>query len=245
MRVIIVDDDPGIRDFVTEVLGAEGIDCHPAEDAESALRMLTQDSAGYDVVLLDVHLPGRLGWELMSEIRDLGISTPVIFLTGLGGVDDRVKGLDLGADDYMQKPFEGRELVARIRSVVRRGAGVTTLVFGDLRANLDNRSVERAGVALALTPREFDVLMLLVRARGDAVERAEIFRRVWDREDDGESKSLDVVISRMKRKLDSAPPFRIHSVVAMDEQSRRELVVAYRIEERKGPAEGSDSREVG
>src|SRR5262245_61071417 len=158
MRVLVVDDDPDFRSYVLAGLKRAGIDCEGAADGPSAKELL--DRVGvepFDLILLDVKMPGQSGWDLLLEMRELGRETPVVFLSGLDSIPGRVKGLRLGADDYIAKEFEFDELTARIGAVIRRRRTLAPIEYADLKLDLAKRTVWRGGHPIGLSPREFDL----------------------------------------------------------------------------------------
>lgn len=211
MRILLVDDDPKLRRFVQRGLVEHGFACDTAADAVEA-RALLGRGIPYDLVLLDVLMPGVDGWRFIEELRASGDATPVIFLTAAAGVDERVRGLRLGADDYVSKPFELRELLARIEAVLRRRDTLPPLVAGDLRLDRAHRVLERDGRRVETSPREFELLQALVEARGEVLSRAELLRRVWGIEFDPETNVVEVAIARLRRRLGSAGRARIETV---------------------------------
>lgn len=197
-RILIVDDDTNICELLRLYIEKEGYEASIANDGETALKMF--DSFGPDLLLLDIMLPGLDGYELLEYLRPTG--TPVIFITAKGSLGDRVKGLRLGADDYIVKPFEIAELVARVESVLRRtGRGGRMLRAWDVQLDAVARTVTKAGEPVALTPREFDLLEQLIRNRGAALYRDALFERVWGGEMGPDTRTLDLHINRLRKKL--------------------------------------------
>jgi len=210
MRLLVVDDDPKFRQFMhqgLEVNGIASVVAGSAAEAESAL----EKEGPFDLILLDVMMPGPSGWDFLEAHRNGGASTPVIFVTARHAVEDRVKGLRLGADDYIIKPFEFAELLARIEAVVRRQS-LSELVVGDLRIDLDRRLIERAGVRIEISPREFDLLQFMAREPGKVFSREELLREVWDIDFDPGTNVVNVQIARLRRKLAFHGPELIHTV---------------------------------
>ncbi|MCK6445324.1 MAG: response regulator transcription factor [Planctomycetes bacterium] len=202
-RVLIVDDDESFVTFTRLALEKTGMQSLGVRSAEQALATLRREPAGsFDLILLDVNLPGASGWDFLLDIREAGSETPVIFASSRDTVADRVKGLRLGADDYLIKPVEYDELVARIEAVLRRRRGLTPIEFGDMRIDPARRKVERDGFAVPVSPREYDLLMALVRANGEVVSREQLLRDVWDITFDPETNVLDVHLGRLRKKLD-------------------------------------------
>ena len=197
MKLLLVEDDPTLADGIAEFLRGQGDEVTTEDDGMRADRLL-QDN-GYDFVLLDVGLPGLGGYELVRRIRKRGQRMPVIVITARDALDDRIYGLDLGADDYLVKPFELAELTARMRAVQRRGNGTasTPLAFGALVLDAEGRLAELDGDALTLTGREWDILEALVLADGRTVARERL-------QGDASSNALEVYVSRLRPRLESA-----------------------------------------
>ena len=198
LKVLIVEDERMIADFIGCGLAEANFEYDCAYDGLSAADMIDQNR--YDLILLDVMLPGVDGFELMRYIAPLGI--PVIFLTAKAGVDDRVAGLRLGADDYIVKPFEMIELLARIDTVLKRyGKGSVELSLGDVTINTRTRVVTRNGAAIALRAREYDLVVFLLRNRDLPLFRETIYERVWGGEFTGDTRTVDIHIRRLRQKL--------------------------------------------
>lgn len=212
MRLLIVDDDPKLRNYVCAGLEQSGIEGVSAPDGQSALAILEDDSRGFDLILLDVMMPEITGWDLLADLRERGRETPVIFVTARDSVEERVRGLRLGADDYVIKPFAFQELIARIEVVIRRRKELPPIEVGDLRLDLARRQARRADKALDLSPREFDLLLALVRAEGRTLTRMELLRDVWDIAGEPATNLVDVHIGRLRRKLDAHGTSLIHTV---------------------------------
>ena len=202
MRILVVDDDPKLREYVQAGLTESGMQCESAADGAAALKRLGEDPHGFDLILLDVMLPVTNGWELLEQIREQGRETPVIFVTARDTVEERVKGLKLGADDYVIKPFAFSELTARMESVLRRRRTLAPIEFRDVKIDLVSRAAFRCGRKIDLSPREFDLLLALVRADGKTLTRADLLRDVWGFEREPETNLVDVHIGRLRRKLD-------------------------------------------
>lgn len=202
-HILLIDDDPAFAQFTSASLARANLRQTVATSAEQALELLRDHPAGaFDLVLLDMTLPGTSGWDLLIQLRDAGSEIPVIVVSSANSVQDRVRGLRSGADDYVGKPIEHEELVARIDAVLRRRESLPPIEFGDVRLDLTRRKVERGGQPVPLSPREFDLLLALVRANGEVMSRDTILREVWDLEADAETNVLDVHLGRMRRKLD-------------------------------------------
>ncbi len=203
MRLLIVDDDPDFRRFLELGLSDDDVSVTTAGSGEEALQALAAVPPGhFDLIVLDVQMPGVSGWDLLYDLREAGRELPVIFVTGLGRTAEKVRGLGLGADDYVVKPVDIEELRARIETVLRRRRSVPPIEYGELRIDLARHNVERNGTGLDLSPREFDLLLCLVQARGDLVSRQDLLRVVWNTEFDPGTNVVDVHIGRLRRKLD-------------------------------------------
>ena len=198
LRILIAEDEEPIANLIKMNLRRAGYDCIWAADGEKAADLM--DSEHFDLVLLDIMLPGIDGYELMEYARTLEL--PVIFLTALGSTENKVKGLKMGADDYLTKPFEIVELLARVEAVLRRyhKTEVTVEVF-DVVIDIASRSVTREGNEIPLTMKEFDLLLLLARNRNIALYRETIYEAVWGGEYMGQSRTVDLHIQRLKKKL--------------------------------------------
>jgi two-component system copper resistance phosphate regulon response regulator CusR len=202
VRVLIVEDDPELASLVRDGLRAHRID---AALATSFADGQERAAAGeYDVIILDVRLPGGSGFELCRELRRGGITTPVLMLTALDAVDDRVSGLEAGADDYLTKPFAFRELLARIKALARRRPAVVPALhrIADLEVDLSARTVRRGGRPISLTAKEFALLELFVLHEGRVLDRTTITAHVWDDNHDPFANVLDVLVRRLRRKID-------------------------------------------
>jgi two-component system, OmpR family, response regulator RegX3 len=217
-RVLLVEDERSISEPLSEALKRDGFDVYTADSAATGLEMFSAHPP--DIVLLDVMLPDGDGRDVLREIRGRA-RTPVVMLTARGEEMDRVLGLELGADDYVTKPFSAAELVARMRAVLRRsgpepGSSQTggALESGDVAMNLDTRSVTRAGEPVELTVKEFELLRVLLEHAGKLVKRDDLVSEVWDPNWFGSTKTLDVHVSALRKKLadDPASPRYIHTV---------------------------------
>lgn len=215
MRALVVEDEQKVADAVREGLVGEHYDVVVERTGEGAFFRLNTEE--FDVILLDLNLPGRDGLEVLKAIRERGLKTPVLVLTARDGVENRVEGLDKGADDYMVKPFAFAELLARIRALIRRGraAEVPRLTAADLDVDLITRKVTRGGKPVELTVREFELLEFLLRHQGQVVSREALAHEVW--QETARSTPLDNVIdvhiARLRRKVDADGPVKlIHTV---------------------------------
>ena len=213
MKLLLVEDDQNTILYLQKGLGDSGFIVDVAEDGQSALRLT--DAREYDLVILDVMLPGRDGWNVCRELRMRGKQMPVLFLTARDTVEDRVKGLELGADDYLVKPFAFSELLARIRTILRRSTKPQqdVLRVSDLEVDLVRHRATRSGNRLELRPKEFALLALLARRTGEVLSRTLIAEQVWDMNFDSDSNVVDVHVRRLRKELDD--PFErklIHTV---------------------------------
>ncbi len=208
VRILIVEDEPKLAGAVRDGLEAEQYTVRLAATGEDGFRLATSEP--FDLIVLDVMLPGRDGIQVLAALRERQVATPVLLLTARDTVEDRVKGLDAGADDYLVKPFAFPELLARIRALLRRGRGETDadLSLGDLVMDVARRTVTRAGRELELTHREFDLLEYLLRHRGRVVSREMLARDVWKTvvRYTPIDNVIDVHVARLRRKLDDPFP---------------------------------------
>jgi len=202
MKILVVEDEKKTAAYLRKGLAENGFVVDVAERGDDGLHLAL--TGEYDLLVLDVLLPGRDGWSVLAELRRAGRSMPVLFLTARDAVGDRVKGLELGADDYLVKPFAFSELLARVRSVLRRGPGrdPETLRVADLEIDPVRRRAVRAGRRLDLTPKEFALLELLVRRRGEPLSRTVIAEQVWDMNFNSNTNVVDVHIRRLRSKVD-------------------------------------------
>ncbi len=214
MKILVIEDDRQAASYLAKGLKEAGHVVDVANDGKEGLFLAGAEH--YDVMIVDRMLPGRDGLSLVQVLRAAGNDTPVLFLSALGSVDDRVKGLKAGGDDYLTKPFAFSELLARIEVLVRRrGAGQpqTRLSVGDLELDLLSRSVKRAGKAIDLLPREFSLLEYLMRNAGSVVTRTMMLENVWDYHFDPQTNVIDVHIARLRQKIDKDfPTPLIHTV---------------------------------
>jgi two-component system copper resistance phosphate regulon response regulator CusR len=213
MRVLIVEDDPALAKIVASGLADQRIESVVAGEIASARERAAFGT--FDVMVLDVMLPGGSGFDLCAQIRQRGISTPILMLTARDAVDDRVRGLEAGADDYLTKPFAFRELLARIRALARRRPAIAPrrVRVADLEVDLDTRDVRRADQAIVLTAKEFALLEFFARHEGRVVDRAAIAAHVWDDNHDPFTNVLEVLVRRLRRKIDDEfEPKLIHTV---------------------------------
>jgi len=203
VRALLVEDDATIADFVARGLREAGFAVDHEADGEAGLRAAVE--TGYDVAIVDVMLPKRDGLSLIEELRRRGISTPVLILSARREIDDRVRGLQTGGDDYLTKPFAFAELLARVQALVRRATRApepTALTVDDLTLDLLTRKVTRAGKPIELRPREFALLEYLMRNPGRVVSKTMILSHVWEYNFDPQTNIVDVLVSRLREKID-------------------------------------------
>lgn len=198
-KILIVEDERPISNLIDWNLSACGYSCTRVYDGLAAADILAEHD--FDLVLLDIMLPGIDGYELLRQIKPTG--TPVIFITAKGTVADRVQGLRAGADDYLVKPFEIVELIARVESVLRRsGKGQTIYTLGDVTVDLESMQVTKGGEPVTLTRKEFDLLVLFLQNQNVALFRETIYERVWDSDFMGDTRTVDLHVQRLRKKLD-------------------------------------------
>ncbi len=214
MRILVVDDEAPLAEQIQLALVQQKYTADTALDGEEALDKIFVEP--YDLILLDIMLPKIDGFELLHEMRSAKIATPVLMLTGKGGVEDRIKGLDMGADDYLAKPFSMEELLARIRALLRRSNKLVSPVLKTAEIALDpaNRTAAKAGQPLELTPKEFSILEFLMYSMNRAVSRVTIAEHVWGDEFDPwtMSNSIDVHIKNLRKKIDDSQGDILHTV---------------------------------
>lgn len=213
MQLLIVEDEVKTAAYLAKGLREQGFTVDIAHEGMDGLHLAMEGT--HDLIILDVMLPDMDGWHIVRELRALGRQTPVLLLTARDAVEDRVKGLELGADDYLVKPFAFSELLARLRAVLRRGVGdqVTTLRVGELALDVVARRVTRGEYRVDLTAKEFALLWLLMRRSGEVLSRTLIAEKVWDMNFDGDTNVVDVAVRRLRLKVDEpfAEPL-IHTV---------------------------------
>jgi len=217
MRILVVEDEPKTGDYLKQGLAEAGFMVDLARDGLDGLHLALTEA--YDLAVLDVMLPGIEGWQVLQGIRKAGKDMPVLFLTARDSVDDRVKGLELGADDYLVKPFAFSELLARVRTLLRRGSKTKeadVLRAADLELDLMRRRVTRGGKKIDLTSKEFSLLELLLRRQGEVLPRSLIASQVWDMNFDSDTNVIEVAIRRLRAKVDDNFELKlIHTVRGM------------------------------
>ncbi|WP_339450946.1 heavy metal response regulator transcription factor [Pseudomonas sp. EA_5y_Pfl2_R50] len=217
MKLLIVEDQVKTGQYLRQGLTEAGFNTELVADGNSGQQLAL--SGDYALLILDVMLPGRSGWQILQAVRNAGLDTPVLFLTAKDAVEHRVHGLELGADDYLVKPFAFSELLARVRSLLRRGSATTqetSLQMADLRLDLIRRRVERGGQRIDLTAKEFALLEMLLRRQGEVLPKTLIASQVWDMNFDSDTNVIEVAIRRLRLKIDDDFPNKlIHTVRGM------------------------------
>ncbi|CAN1512524.1 OmpR Response regulators consisting of a CheY-like receiver domain and a winged-helix DNA-binding domain [Burkholderiaceae bacterium] len=214
MKILIVEDEPKTGDYLRQGLREAGFTVDLVQDGLDGLHLGIEGDQ--DLIILDVMLPRMDGWGVLQALTQAGISTPVIFLTAKDQVEERVRGLELGAADYLVKPFSFAELLARVRNVLRRGpAAIESVVLqvADLEVDLLRRRVSRAGKRIDLTPKEFGLLELLVRRQGEVLPRSLIASLVWDMNFDSDTNVIEVAMRRLRAKVDEGFEIRLIQTV--------------------------------
>ena len=211
MKVLIIEDEQKVARALEQGLEEHQISCELAFDGQIGKRLALRNF--YDMIILDVILPGMNGFDVCRELRQAGINTPVLMLTALDTTDDKLSGFDVGADDYLSKPFEFRELLARIRSIVNRCSGVmqtsNLLRFSDLELNLDTQTASRGGRTIELTAKEFALIEYLIRNKGRVLSKAEIADKVWDINFDTGTNVIEVYVNYLRKKVDKDFPNKL------------------------------------
>lgn len=210
-KLLIVEDEPKVASFIQRGLNENGFECKIAADGLMGKRMFRAED--YSLIILDLNLPYLNGIELCQEIREINQKIPIIMLTALGTTEDKLKGFDSGADDYLVKPFEFKELLARIRALLKRVSATKNegniLYFLDLSVNLDTYEVFRSGRKISLTQKEFALLLYLLRNKGKVVSRSEIAENVWDINFDTGTNIIDVYVNFLRKKIDKDFPEKL------------------------------------
>lgn len=213
MRILIIEDELKTLTYLKKGLTEQGFVVDTAEDGLNGLFLA--EHAEYDLIILDIMLPKIDGWNVIQKLRKSNKQVPILFLSARDSIDDRVRGLELGADDYLVKPFAFSELLARIRSIMRRGhiQQIEVLKIADLEIDLLKHRVTRSEQFIDLTPKEFALLSLLARRQGEVLSRTLIAEQVWDMNFDSDTNIIDVAIRRLRQKIDSGfLPKLIHTI---------------------------------
>jgi len=219
MKILVVEDEPKLASFVKKGLEEQSFEVDVAYDGQIGRNMALAST--YDVIVLDVNLPKMNGFDLAQSLRAEQIKTPILMLTAMGSVDDKVAGFEAGADDYLVKPFEFRELLARIRVLSKRnteagGTQPNLLKVADLELDLNEKVARRANKRIELTAKEFGLLEYLMRNRGRVVSRVDIAEKVWDIHFDTGTNVIDVYVNFLRKKIDKDYPVKlIHTVIGM------------------------------
>ncbi|MDD7391620.1 MAG: two-component system response regulator RppA [Fusobacterium gastrosuis] len=202
MKILVVEDEKDLNSVITRHLKKNNFSVDSVFDGEEALNFLEYEN--YDLVILDIMMPKLNGYEVVKKLRTKQNETPVLMLTAKDNIEDKVKGLDLGADDYLVKPFDFNELLARIRAIIRRKYGNSSnqLSIDDLVLNISKKTVTRDGISIELTGKEYEILEYLMQNKGYILSREQIREHVWDFDYDGESNVIDVLIKNIRRKID-------------------------------------------
>ena len=215
MKILIVEDEPKTGEYLRQGLNEAGFVADLAATGSDGLHLALHGE--YDLVILDVMLPELDGWQVLASLRRRGLEMPVLFLTARDQVEDRVKGLELGADDYLVKPFSFAELLARVRTILRRGRGggldSNVLRAADLELDLLRRRVTRGGKRIDLTAKEFGLLELLMRRQGEVLPRSLIASQVWDMNFDSDTNVIEVAMRRLRLKVDDGQPVKLIQTV--------------------------------
>jgi two-component system alkaline phosphatase synthesis response regulator PhoP len=216
-RILLVEDEPGLVLTVSDLLAAEGYEVESAVDGESGL--LRASGKNFDVIILDVMLPKKNGFEVCRDLRQRGVDTPILMLTAKTQVKDRVTGLKLGADDYLAKPFDPAELLARLEALLRRvqkenRIPLKTFQFGDVEVDFERARLLRSGQPVNMAGKELQLLQYLIHHRGRVVPREEILQNVWEYSSEVTSRTIDVHVVWLRQKLESNPqqPKHIHTI---------------------------------
>lgn len=206
MKLLVIEDEKLIRDLLIETFEKEGFDVETCPDGESGLA--TAQNGDWDLIVLDIGLPGMNGFEVLKALREGGSTTPLVVLTAMDSEENLVRGLDLGADTFLRKPFPMAALVAHAQALLRRstGPGTHTIAFDDLKLDLQRRLAMRNGQPLRLTDTQFKLLTVLIQAQGEVVSRSTLLREVWGIDFDPETKILDVQLSYLRTKLGKLGP---------------------------------------
>ncbi len=209
MRILVAEDHPNLARSLADGLREEGYAVDLTQDGNEAMHLAQTNP--YDGIVLDIMLPGKDGWTILKTLRQRNITIPVLCLTARDGVEYRVKGLDLGADDYLVKPFAWTELTARVRAMIRRGHGKNSAILrtNDLEIDTATKAVRRGGTPIALSAREFSLLEYLAHRKGQVVSRTDIWEHLYDQHDEAASNVVDVYIGYLRAKIDKDFPLKL------------------------------------
>lgn len=215
MKVLIIEDDPTLNKNIREALKAENFSSESVFDGQLAERILKRES--FDCIIMDINLPGKNGFDLCSEFRIYNTHTPVLMLTAFSELEDKVKGFDCGADDYLTKPFFMRELVLRVNSLVKRSRNQTgnspeneVIVADDITIHPAQKTVFRQGKEISLTPREYEILLMLAKNKEEVISKADLMKEIWGTSFDTNTNTVEVYINFLRNKVDK--PFGKNSI---------------------------------
>jgi len=215
MNVLLIEDDHTLSQNIKDALKSESLNVQVVYDGLLAERLLKKES--FDCIIMDINLPGKTGFDLCKEFRRHDTNTPVIMLTAFAELDDKVQGFDCGADDYLTKPFYMRELILRVNSLIKRnkvrssgGAHSSIRVAGDIRINEAKKTVHRRGKEISLTPREYQILLILVEKKGEIVSKADLIAEIWGHSFDANTNTVEVYVNFLRNKLDK--PFGTNTI---------------------------------
>lgn len=214
-RILIIEDDPELNRNIKEALNAEKMNVESVYNGLLAERILNKDS--FDCIILDINLPGKTGYEISKDFRKHNTSTPILMLSAFGEIEDKVQGYDLGADDYLTKPFYMRELIMRINSLIKRSQQLNSspeesslLIAGNLCVETSTKKVTRAGMEISLTPREYQILVKLLESKGELVSKRKLIQEIWGSAFDANTNTIEVYINFLRKKIDK--PFGKESI---------------------------------
>lgn len=201
MKVLLIEDDKPTADSIQMILGAEQISAHISKTAEDGYQQATTQT--YDLIILDLMLPDEDGVDLLKRLRSIGTETPVLILSGMDDTLKKVEGLRIGADDYLTKPFDKRELLARVQAIVRRAQGHSQPVvrIGDLEIDLNDRMARVSGSPVSLTNKEYSLLELMAMRRGATISKAQFLSHLYENDDEPEAKIIDVFVCKLRKKI--------------------------------------------
>lgn len=214
-KILVIEDDPELNRNIKEALLAEKMEVDSVYNGLLAEKILNKDA--FDCIILDINLPGKTGYEISKDFRKHNSSTPILILSAFGELEDKVQGYELGADDYLTKPFYMRELIMRINSLIKRNRNSLTandendnLVAGDLTIQINTKKVIRQGVDVSLTPREFQILVKLLESKGEIVSKRKLIQEIWGKAFDANTNTIEVYINFLRKKIDK--PFGKESI---------------------------------
>ncbi|UTA68625.1 response regulator transcription factor [Emticicia sp. 21SJ11W-3] len=218
MKILVIEDEVRTIELIRQGLEEQQWEVDIAYDGAMGFQLATRQV--YALIISDIILPGMNGLELCRKLREVGVSSPVLLLTALGTTDDKIEGLDAGADDYLAKPFEFRELMARVRALTRRNIGImhtsNTLKVADLEMDLDTKTVTRAGQEITLTAKEFGLLEYFIRNQGRVIAKAELAEKIWDVTFDTGTNVIEVYVNFLRKKIDKDfEPKLLHTQIGM------------------------------